>query len=127
MTDARMTRFWLGAREAVAVIEQATKAPSGTVTIPLCGAMRMGDVAEAMGARKMQTIGLRPGERMDEMLLSVEEAPRAVRDAAYITLQPAYTVGRAGGREMGYASNEPARWLDATALGAMVEEARALW
>lgn len=127
MTDARMTRFWLGAREAVAVIEEATRAPSGTVTIPLCGAMRMGDVATAMGAKDITTIGLRPGERMDEMLLSVEEAPRAVRGDEYITLQPAYTYGRAGAREMGYASREPSRWITPAELREMVEEARALW
>lgn len=126
MTDAGMTRFWLAPHEAVEIVRRATLAPSGYVIIPLCGAMRMGDVAEAMGAKKIQTIGLRPGERMDEMLLSAEEAPRAVKDGDYLLLRPAYETGRRNGLT-GYTSREPREWLGAEQLRAMVEEARGLW
>lgn len=126
MTDPRMTRFWMAPHEAVAVIERATHMPSGTVTIPMCAAMAMGDVAEAMGARKLQTIGLRPGERMDEMLLSPEEAPRAIVDGEHILLRPAYEDGRASS-VTGYTSRTPLRWVEAEELRAMINEAKELW
>lgn len=126
MTDARMTRFWMAPHEAVVVIERATRMPSGTVTIPMCAAMTMGDVADAMGTKKSWNMGIRPGERMDEMLLSAEEAPRAIVDGEHILLRPAYEAGRHDGVR-GYTSRTPLRWLEADELRAMVEEARALW
>jgi UDP-glucose 4-epimerase len=126
MTDAGMTRFWLAPSEAVAIVERATHAPSGTVTIPLAAAMSMGDVAEAMGAKKVQTIGLRPGERMDEMLLSIEEAPRAIVDGGYMMLRPAYEVGRRNGI-LAYTSAAPREWVTAERMRNMVSEAKELW
>lgn len=126
MTDPRMTRFWMAPHEAVDVIVRASRMPTGTVSIPMCAAMPMGDVAEAMGAKVIQTIGLRPGERMDEMLLSPEEAPRAIKDDSYIVLQPAYVAGH-GVDVRQYTSRQPLRWVTPDELRAMVEEARALW
>ena len=126
MTDPAMTRFWMSAAQAVTVVRDTLRHPSGTVTIPRCAAMAMGDVAKAMGADAIQTIGVRPGERRYEMLLSPEEAPRAVRDGAYMILQPAYIAGRADGQQ-GYSSAVPDVWLEADEMRQYVEEARALW
>lgn len=126
MTDPRMTRFWMSPREAVAAVVQSDQAPNGTVTIPLCGAMAMGDVAEAMGATKVKTIGLRPGERMDEMLFSAEEAPRAIHDGNWVYLRPAYEPGQRT-ELIGYSSAKPLRWIDGAELRGMIGGASVLW
>lgn len=126
VTDGMMTRFWLAPSDAVAVIRRTMDAMTGTVVIPYAPAMSMRDVATAMGAREIKEIGLRPGERMDEMLLSDEEAPRAIDAGEYMMLRPAYERGRANGIS-GYDSSNPKRWLSAADMAAMVAEARALW
>lgn len=126
VTDGMMTRFWLAPSDAVAVIRRTMDAMTGTVVIPYAPAMAMRDVATAMGAREIKEIGLRPGERMDEMLLSDEEAPRAIDAGEYMMLRPAYERGRANGIS-GYDSSDPKRWLSAADMVAMVAEARSLW
>lgn len=126
VTDGMMTRFWLAPSDAVQVIRRTMGAPSGTVVIPFAPAMAMGDVARAMGATEVTEIGLRPGERMDEMLLSDEEAPRVVRDGDYMLLRPAYERG-IDNHLCGYESSDPIEWVTDTRMQAMIADARALW
>ncbi len=126
ITDPAMTRFWMAPSDAVSVVAEAARAQSGYTVIPRCAAMSMGNVAEALGARKIDRIGVRPGERQHERLVTHEEWPRVVAMRSSMLLAPAYETGRRGETQE-YTSAAPDRWLDADALGAMVEEARRLW
>lgn len=132
LTDPAMTRFWMAPSEAVAAIEAATRIPSGGILIPRCAAASVGAVAEAMGAKRVDRIGLRPGERMDEMLVSREEWPRVLdlkvpgRWGTGLHLRPAYEAGRPGALHE-YRSSAAVHTLDAGEIRAMVEEARPLW
>mgnify|MGYP001007264867 CR=1 FL=1 len=127
LTEPAMTRFWMAPSDAVDVVKQAMYAPSGMTYIPRCGAMRLGDLVEALGAKGITRIPVRPGERMDEMLVTREEWPRIhmTNDKA-MWLAPAYMRGRAG-EASEYRSNSPDHWIEPDELRAMVEEARTLW
>lgn len=127
LTEPAMTRFWMAPATAVQVVRDALYMPSGMTYIPRCSAMRLGDVVEALGARRVDRVPVRPGERMDEMLVTREEWPRVrmLGDKA-MTLAPAYVRGRAGETDE-YRSSAPDHWVEPDEFRAWVEEARALW
>lgn len=83
ITDNGMTRFLLSLDEAVDLIFAAMRAArSGEIYIPRVPGARMADVAAALiGDRKIETIvtGIRPGEKLHEILISEEEGQRAIQ------------------------------------------------
>lgn len=88
ITDPKMTRFWISADEAIALILWAhSGATTGSVTIPRPRAMRISDVATAVAPGVHQkVVGMRPGEKMHEKLLSLSESVRCIKtgpDARY--------------------------------------------
>lgn len=78
VTDPEMTRFWLSIGQAVAFSLAALATEPGVVVIPKLPGLRMKQMAEYLFPGQPQvTIGLRPGEKKHEELLTVEEAPFA--------------------------------------------------
>src|SRR6202167_502643 len=76
LTDPRMTRFWLtlehGVRFVIAAIEQMH---GGEIFVPKIPSMRMVDLAEAVAPGcAVECIGIRPGEKLHEVLLSEDKA-----------------------------------------------------
>jgi len=92
LTERDMTRFLLSLEAAVDTIFDAFReARRGEIYVPKVGSARIIDVAESMiGARPIEVkiTGIRPGEKLHEILLSDEEAPRAVERGGYYALQP---------------------------------------
>lgn len=78
VTDPDMTRFWLTADDAVDLIEIAASSLNGSITVPVPGAVRIGDIAEAIAGDKWDTVGVRPGEKMHEKLLTKHEYTKSV-------------------------------------------------
>ena len=81
VTDPRCTRFWMTKAQAVDVvmhtIETMDGNPSGVV-VPILPAYELGDLAEAMGM-KVETLGLRPGEKLHEAMDIEATSDRARR------------------------------------------------
>ena len=93
VTDPKMTRFWLSPNQAVDLIVLALKLESGIILIPKMPALSIGKLAEyAIGVdeRNMEweRIPMRPGEKMDEELLSSEETEFAVESESFFFLHP---------------------------------------
>lgn len=91
ITSPEMTRFLLSLEEAVDLILKAgAEAKPGETYIPRVPSARMVDVAAALiGDRKIETVitGIRPGEKLHEILVSEEEAHRTVaRGDNYVIL-----------------------------------------
>lgn len=82
ITHQDMTRFLLSLNEAVDLIFTALKSANpGETYIPRVPSARMVDVAAALiGDRpiKTQTTGIRPGEKLHEILVSEEEGQRTI-------------------------------------------------
>lgn len=105
ITTANMTRFLLSLSRAVDTILAAIEhAEPGETFIPRVPAALMTDVADALiGDRKIKKviIGLRPGEKIHEILISDEEAVRSVEKHGYYAIKPmlpdSITSGKAGG------------------------------
>ena len=77
ITDYRMTRFWISLPEGVRLVMKAlTEATGGETFISKIPSFHVKDLAEAMcpgiGTRE---VGIRPGEKIDEVMVTAEDAP----------------------------------------------------
>jgi len=100
LTDPRMTRFWLtldqGVRFVVSSIEQMH---GGEIFVPKIPSMRMVDLAETIAPGcEIETIGIRPGEKLHEVLISEDEARNTLelKTATSFSLHTLFGTGRIG-------------------------------
>ncbi|WP_029323213.1 UDP-N-acetylglucosamine 4,6-dehydratase (inverting) [Butyrivibrio sp. AE3004] len=77
ITDYRMTRFWISLPEGVELVLKAlNEAKGGETFISKIPSFKVTDLAEAMCPGIATTeIGIRPGEKLDEIMVTVEDAP----------------------------------------------------
>lgn len=91
ITDPNMTRFLLTLNQAVDTVLAALQhGKAGEIFIPRAPASYMTDVAKALiGERKIEIkmTGIRPGEKMYEIMVSDEEAPYVVARGDYFVIQ----------------------------------------
>ena len=92
ITHPDMTRFLISLDEAVDLIFTAIQtARPGETYVPSAPSARMLDVAMALiGKRKIETVvtGIRPGEKLHEILISEEEVLRTVRRSDQYVIEP---------------------------------------
>jgi UDP-N-acetylglucosamine 4,6-dehydratase len=76
ITDARMTRFWITLGQAAHfVLKSLELAKGGEIFVPKIPSMKIVDLAKAIGpACEQQVVGIRPGEKIHETLISEEDA-----------------------------------------------------
>ena len=76
VTDKRMTRFWITLDQGVRfVIRCAEQMHGGEVFVPKVPSMRITDLAEAVAPGcRIELIGIRPGEKVHEVLIAEDEA-----------------------------------------------------
>lgn len=106
VTDARMTRFWLSLTEAVEFVIGCVERMKGReIFVPSVPSVRIPDIAKAVASTLgTRIVGIRPGEKLHETLLSREEAGRALRFAEHYVIRPSgescseYSVDALGGR-----------------------------
>jgi len=131
ITDERMTRFWISLPEAVDLVLHAfDQARGGEVFIPKIPSMRVVDLAEAMAPGvPVEVIGIRPGEKLHELLLTADESRHAVDAGENFVLLPEHqwwdvgdngSIGKPLDDEFIYASNTNDEWLDPPALRALL-------
>lgn len=93
ITDPDMTRFWLSPQQAVSLVISSLILNSGHILIPKMKALSIGKLAEYWidGVRPDQwqtRIPLRPGEKIHETLLTLEECKHALEFQDSFTLSP---------------------------------------
>jgi UDP-glucose 4-epimerase len=92
ITTADMTRFLLSLEQAVDTIFAAVREGNrGETYIPRVPSSKVPDIAAALiGERKIEVVetGIRPGEKVHEILVSEEEAYRTVERGDYYVIQP---------------------------------------
>lgn len=92
ITDFRCTRFLITLPEAVQmVLDTFELMQGGELVVPHIPSHMVTDLAQAIApGAKMHDIGLRPGEKLHEEMISPEEGRRAVivQDGKYYVLQP---------------------------------------
>jgi UDP-N-acetylglucosamine 4,6-dehydratase len=80
VTDSRMTRFWITLEQGVRfVLECMERMQGGEVFIPKMPACNIMELAQAIAPHcEVQEIGIRPGEKLHEVLVSCDEARQAL-------------------------------------------------
>jgi UDP-N-acetylglucosamine 4,6-dehydratase len=93
ITHKDMTRFWIRLEAGAELVATALETLSGgELFVPRIPSMRMTDLAEAIApALPLREIGIRPGEKLHEMLISRDDARRTVRVGAYYIIQPDFS------------------------------------
>jgi UDP-N-acetylglucosamine 4,6-dehydratase/5-epimerase len=92
ITDRRMTRFWLtlehGVRFVIRCLEQMH---GGEIFVPKIPSMRLLDLAETIAPGcEIEYIGIRPGEKLHEVLVSEDESRQAVATDEMFIIKPSH-------------------------------------
>lgn len=132
VTDPQMTRFWITLDQGVRFVLRAIeKMDGGEVFVPKIPSMKVIDLAKAMAPDcEITQIGIRPGEKLHEVLLSEDEARHAIEldDSYLITPVHPWWKGQTvpSGRPLSpgfrYTSDNNTEWLNMDQLRALVDE-----
>lgn len=130
ITDERMTRFWITLDQGVdTVLFAAEKMHGGEIFVPKIPSMRVTDLAKVIGPKcKIEVTGIRPGEKLHEVLLTEDEAPRAVDAGSHYVVRPLFQwwdgANWNGGGKLPegfrYSSDSNDRWLKPKEMEKMV-------
>jgi UDP-N-acetylglucosamine 4,6-dehydratase len=89
ITDDRMTRFWITLPQAVQfVVDSFDRMQGGEIFVPKIPSTTIVDLATAIAPEaEQQIIGIRPGEKLHEEMISANDAHRTVSsDTSYVIL-----------------------------------------
>jgi FlaA1/EpsC-like NDP-sugar epimerase len=90
ITDREMTRFLLSLNDAVtAIFDAVWEANPAEIYVPRIPSAQVIDIATALiGQRQIKTVivGIRPGEKLHEVLISEEEGHRTLKRGAYYVI-----------------------------------------
>jgi UDP-N-acetylglucosamine 4,6-dehydratase len=92
ITDPRMTRFWLTLEQGVKfVIRAIEQMHGGEIFVPKIPSMRLLDLAETIAPGcEVETIGIRAGEKLHEVLVSEDESRQTVETEDMYIIQPSH-------------------------------------
>jgi UDP-N-acetylglucosamine 4,6-dehydratase (inverting) len=131
ITDEKMTRFWITLEQGVRfVIECIDRMQGGEVFVPKIASMKITDLADAMApGAKREVVGIRPGEKVNEILLTEEEARHAREFDDYFVIEPEYSFwgkddvkgGKLLPEGFRYTSDNNRWWLSKDELKRMIE------
>ena len=130
ITDERMTRFWLtleqGARFVARCIETMK---GGEIFVPKIPSMRITDLSRVIAPDcEVEIIGIRPGEKLHEVLLTEDEARHSKDMGDYFIIEPELRFWQKNDGHEGkplpegfrYSSENNTAWLDADELISMI-------
>lgn len=130
VTDERMTRFWIHLDAAVDLVLHALEhAVGGEIFVPKLPSMRIVDLAVAIApGAEIDVVGIRPGEKLHETLLTVDEARHTIDTGDHYVVTPEHsfwsTDGMVDGKPVDdgfeYSSGSNDRWLDVDELRALL-------
>jgi UDP-N-acetylglucosamine 4,6-dehydratase/5-epimerase len=90
VTDRRMTRFWITLDQGVDLVIRAVGLlQGGEIFVPRIPSMKIMDLVETVAPGcKVTFTGIRPGEKLDEVLVSADEARHTVRTKDMFVIEP---------------------------------------
>ncbi len=136
ITDVRMTRFWITLDQAVHfVLNAIAMAKGGELFVPRIPSMKIVDLAQAISPEcRQETVGIRPGEKIHETLISEDEARNTIQFKECYIVQPHQklqknllgnakkTGGRLCSEGFRYSSENNSQWLTVTQLRELVKQ-----
>ena len=132
ITDKRMTRFWITLAQGVSfVIKNFERMHGGELFVPKIPSMNIMDLAKTIGPEcETKIIGIRPGEKLHEMMISIDDARNTKELADCYVIEPAFhwwskdnhSQGKAVSEDFSYSSDINQQWLTIPQLQRMIEE-----
>jgi UDP-N-acetylglucosamine 4,6-dehydratase len=132
ITDERMTRFWISLPQAVDLVLLALeRMAGGEVFVPKIPSMRVVDLAAVMApGLPYDVVGVRPGEKLHEILITTDESRHTVDDGDVFVVLPEHPWwdDKAGlidaspaPEGFAYTSDTNERWLSTEELAALLD------
>ncbi|MBL8502223.1 MAG: UDP-N-acetylglucosamine 4,6-dehydratase (inverting) [Rhodocyclaceae bacterium] len=134
ITDPRMTRFWITLGEGVQfVVNSLERMRGGEVFVPKIPSMTIMDVAKAVAPEcRTEIIGIRPGEKLHEIMITPDDAWNTAEFADCYVIQPAADwwdrsayLAETGARPVGenfmYSSDRNPSWMQPAELRALLD------
>jgi UDP-N-acetylglucosamine 4,6-dehydratase len=134
ITDFNMTRFWITLDEGVELVFKAIERAKGTeIFVAKIPSFKVTDLAKAMAPNaEMVKIGVRPGEKMHELMITKEDSRKTYDHGDYYVIYPQvdwWDVNRhfsEGGEEVEpgfeYSSETNERWLNMEQIKKLIDE-----
>jgi len=131
ITDPRMTRFWITLQQGVDfVIDCLTRMRGGELFVPKIPSMNIMDLAQAIAPDcKTEVVGIRPGEKLHEVMVPEDDARNTIELADRFVIQPVFPLWHDQPEYPGakrcpdgfrYGSDNNDRWLTRAELTEMV-------
>jgi UDP-N-acetylglucosamine 4,6-dehydratase len=134
ITDPRMTRFMITLEQGVELVWHAFDDMfGGEIYVKKIPSMKVTDIAHAVAQDARQhIIGIRPGEKLHEQMISFEDAPHTYEYAAYYKILPAIhnwsldplriNDGRPVGPDFTYSSDNNTEWMQINTLRTWIDQ-----
>jgi UDP-N-acetylglucosamine 4,6-dehydratase/5-epimerase len=136
ITDNRMTRFMISLESAVKLVWHAfDDMKGGEIYVKKIPSMKVTDIALAVNEKaKQEEVGIRPGEKLHEQMIGVEDAPYTYEYYDYFKILPSINnwsndPGRIGvgvrvAANFEYCSNSNKKWMDISKLKEWIKDNR---
>jgi UDP-N-acetylglucosamine 4,6-dehydratase len=127
ITDPRMTRFFITLEQGVNfVLSSLATMEGGEIFVPKIPSLKSIDLASHMAPHLPQeTVGIRPGEKLHEVMITEDDARNTVELSDRYVIQPPFMwwkpkgsvlSGKSVAENFRFASDTNGQWLDPTAL-----------
>lgn len=133
ITDPRMTRFWINLEQGTNfVLKSLCISDGGELFVPKIPSMNIMDLAKAIAPDcKHEIVGMRPGEKLHEVLITSDDSRHTLEFEEYYVVEPEFHWWSSqsqidnGGKPVKegfvYASNSNDKWLTVEGLRGMLE------
>jgi len=134
ITDPRMTRFWITLNQGVQfVLDSLARMHGGEIFVPKIPSMNIMDVAKVIAPEcRTEIIGIRPGEKLHEIMITPDDSWNTAEYGNYYVIQPAahwwdtkkyleVTGGKVVPEGFQYSSDLNDKWMKNEELQALLE------
>jgi UDP-N-acetylglucosamine 4,6-dehydratase len=93
ITDPRMTRFWITLEQGVNfVLDSLQQMVGGELFVPKLPSMNIMELAKAIAPEcKTEIVGIRPGEKLHEVMIPLDDARRTLEYSDHYVIQPDFS------------------------------------
>ncbi|MCZ7590754.1 MAG: UDP-N-acetylglucosamine 4,6-dehydratase (inverting) [Kiritimatiellae bacterium] len=132
ITDERMTRFWITLEQGASLVLNALREmKGGEIWIPRIPSMRITDLTRVLAPEcKTKIVGIRPGEKLHEVMIPVDDARQTLQFDDHFIITPAMSYwktdwhaeknGAACPDGFYYGSDNNTEWLSDDQLAQMI-------
>jgi FlaA1/EpsC-like NDP-sugar epimerase len=134
ITDPRMTRFMITLEDGVKLVWKAFEDMlGGEIYVKKIPSMTIGDIAKAVDSdAKQKIIGIRPGEKIHEQMIGIEDAPHTFEYDSHYKILPAIhdwssdslriKDGKSVSGDFTYSSDNNTEWMSVDELKVWIKD-----